>query len=961
MILEISAVNDAPVLNRAVDDHVVNEDSSIYVELPADVFIDPEADSLDLIAEQADGGELPSWLVFDGTAFSGTPPLNYNGELYIRVVANDGEYAVTDTFVLSVSAVNDAPLASIALEDVSVNEESTVSFEVPQTAFVDPDGDTLNFVATLADGTELPTWLNFDGFRFEGTPPENFVGDLAIRVVASDAELSVEQSFTLSILNVNDAPVTAIALPDVSSEEDSLVNFAIPQETFSDVDGDPLTLIANLDNGEPLPSWLTFDGLTFQGMPPENFTGSLSIEVTANDGAASASSVFTLTIENVNDAPVTVDDQLHGVEDEPLTIPIFELLANDYDLENNSFQLTEIVSSTGGTTELDGLGNVVFTPEADFNGEAGFVYRVVDVFGAPSDAAVTITVAAVNDAPVSVTILTDQSSPEDAAVHFELPDNVFEDVDSSDLVITAGLSNGLDLPDWLYFDGETFIGQPPRDFNGTLEIAVTASDGEHSASEKFVLQIDPVNDRPVLDVPLSDRFVLEDMEFSITLQDAFSDIDGDQLMLSASLSDGGALPDWMEFDPSTRTFSGEPPADFVGAFDVLVSASDGSLSVSNSFVFTVSNVNDSPIVALPLEDQSFDEDQPIEFVLPEGCFSDIDGDELEISATMPDGAALPEWLRFENGTFVGQAPENYNGALSIMVTASDGLASVSDEFVLTINPVNDAPIAEIDFGFLAYSGAETLIDPVALLANDFDPDGDELSIVSVEGATGGSIELNEDGFIEYTPDESFSGSDSFSYTLSDGVDSTIGYAVITVENPYADYDQGTDGNDRLFGNLFQQNSIFGGDGDDIVFGGFLDDSIAGGLGADILFGLGGDDTIHGNSGDDAIFGGGGDDRIYGGKGDDLLRGGSGSDTFFFKEGDGSDTVMDLQTGYSGFFISIAGDNIELDIDGVESFEDLMSYADQIGTRSVFDFGDGDVLILSATRLAALDQDMFTFT
>ena len=92
----------------------------------------------------------------------------------------------------------------------------------------------------------------------------------------------------------------------------------------------------------------------------------------------------------------------------------------------------------------------------------------------------------------------DQFIAEDTAWTFQVPTNAFADVDSSTLTYTATLSDGVALPAWLTFDAatRTFSGTPPQDFNGALELKVTASDGSLSVSDTFTLTIDPVNDAP---------------------------------------------------------------------------------------------------------------------------------------------------------------------------------------------------------------------------------------------------------------------------------------------------------------------------------------------------------------------------------------------------------------------------------------------------------------------------------
>ena len=111
------------------------------------------------------------------------------------------------------------------------------------------------------------------------------------------------------------------------------------------------------------------------------------------------------------------------------------------------------------------------------------------------------------------------------------------------------------------------------------------------------ITVSPVNDAPVVATPLSDQAFDEDTAVNFTVPaGAFTDIDSANLTYSATLESGAALPSWLSFDPATRAFSGTPPLNFNGAFDIRVTASDGALSASDVFTLTIRPVNDAPDV-----------------------------------------------------------------------------------------------------------------------------------------------------------------------------------------------------------------------------------------------------------------------------------------------------------------------------------------------------------------------------
>ena len=113
------------------------------------------------------------------------------------------------------------------------------------------------------------------------------------------------------------------------------------------------------------------------------------------------------------------------------------------------------------------------------------------------------------------------------------------------------------------------------------------------------------------------------------------------LTYTATLANGSPLPAWLGFNASTRTFSGTPPQDINGSVDLKVTASDGSLSVSDTFTLTIDPVNDAPVVRTPIADQTTPEDTAWTFQVPADAFADVDSS-LTYKATLASGGSSAE-------------------------------------------------------------------------------------------------------------------------------------------------------------------------------------------------------------------------------------------------------------------------------------------------------------------------------
>ena len=193
--------------------------------------------------------------------------------------------------------------------------------------------------------------------------------------------------------------------------------------------------------------------------------------------------------------------------------------------------------------------------------------------------------------------IADQSAPEDQGWSFQVPANAFSDIDGDALTYSASLGSGSALPAWLTFNAatRTFSGTSPLNFNGTLDLKVTASDGALSASDTFRLNVAPVNDAPIAS-PVTLPVAWEETPFTITaaqLLAGASDVDGPGLTISSlSLASGsGTL-----LDNGNGTWTVVPGRDFNGALSFNFGVTDGVATSSSTAIVNLAPVNDAPLL-----------------------------------------------------------------------------------------------------------------------------------------------------------------------------------------------------------------------------------------------------------------------------------------------------------------------------------------------------------------------------
>ncbi len=282
-----------------------------------------------------------------------------------------------------------------------------------------------------------------------------------------------------------------------------------------------------------------------------------------------------------------------------------------------------------------------------------------------------------------------------------------------------------------------------------------------------------------------------------------------------------------------------------------------------------------------------DEDTPVTIPVLDND-TDPNGDTLTITGTptAPNGTVTVT----PDGELVYTPNPNFNGTdvITYTVTDPDGNTSTST-CTITVRPVNDAPNANPDASSTSVGTPVTF----AVLVNDSDVDtGDSLSIVGTPTSPNGTVTVNPDGTLTFTPNPGFTGETVVTYTVTDegGLTDTSTWTITVGDGTGPTRDgivRGTDGAeliDTSYIDPFDADRI---DANDALIPGDgpNDDRVRAGGGNDTILSGIGNDTIFAADGDDSVNAGAGNDDLRGGRGNDTLNGGDGRDTVFGQQGD----------------------------------------------------------------------------
>ncbi|WP_420863556.1 Ig-like domain-containing protein [Algirhabdus cladophorae] len=406
---------------------------------------------------------------------------------------------------------------------------------------------------------------------------------------------------------------------------------------------------------------------------------------------------------------------------------------------------TPVPGDNGGLITINEDGTASFDPNGAFEelgegetAETTVTYTITDGNGGTDEATVTITVTGVNDAPNAV----DSS-------YFVSQDEAFGDVDGD--AITDDTGDGVD--------------SDPEDDTLT------------------VLEVDGDDDN------------------------VGSPVAGDNGGLFVINADGS-----VDFDAN-------------GEFDDLGAGENASTTVSYTITdgnggtdtatvtFTVTGTNDAPVAVL--DEDATDQDTVITLDNVLGNDSDPEGDDLTVGSVEGDDGNVGEPVEGSNGGLItinedGTASFDPNGDFDelgegetaqtqVTYTVTDGKGGTDETTVtITVTGTNDAPIAVTD---TAETDEDTSVT-IDVLGNDSDPEDDTLTVIGDPTAPNGTVEINPDGTLEYTPDPDFSGEDTITYTISDGNGGTDTTTVtVTVgevnDGPDATDDTGTADEDTI--------------------------------------------------------------------------------------------------------------------------------------------------------------------
>ncbi|URK17546.1 cadherin-like domain-containing protein [Thalassospira sp. GO-4] len=768
--------------------------------------------------------------------------------------ADDAAAGASGSDVLSVNDVEGAGGENLTL-NINVFEDNSTSIYFILIQGM-PDGATLSAGDNLGNGIWQVSVDELDGLSVAIT--EETIGNYNVTVTVINTETGEvvdSESFELAANDGADAPT--LSVDPASGNEDSAIALDITAG-LTDADETLSVTISDIPAGSTLSAGTVnpdgtvtltageLAGLTIT--PPEDFSGSFDLTVTATStegsDTASVSETLAVTVDAQADAPTLSVDPASGNEDSAIALDITAGLT-DAD-ETLSVTISDIPAGStlsAGTVNPDGtvtltageLAGLTITPPEDFNGSFDLTVTATSSDGADTSSiadTLSVNVDPVADAPavtIDIDPVIEENVPSDLTITLDpLEADVTAEITVTGLPADATLSAGTQNPDgsWTLSEGDlaglTLTVSTTVNISFTVDVTVTHTINGTTDSTTQSATVDVVDAGALPSVTVSfDGAVLEDaatpLDISVAVESGESvvEVTVDGLPAGTTLSAGTVNP-----DGSVTLTPGElagltltPPDDYNGSLDFTVTAETtsgaGTETVTENVSTTVEAVAGTPI--LTVNGASGAEDGgAITLDITAGVTDAGEGLEITIS-DIPAGSTLSAGTVNPDGTVTLTAgelagltitpPEDFSGSFDLTVTAtsSDGAdtASIADTLSVTVDPVADAPTLSAD----PASGNED--SAIALDITAGLTDADETLSVTISDIPAGSTlsagTVNPDGTVTLTagelagltitPPEDFSGSFDLTVTAtsSDGADTaSIADTLSVTVDPVAD-------------------------------------------------------------------------------------------------------------------------------------------------------------------------------
>jgi len=716
---------------------------------------DPDGDPLTISSTGQTGVEVVNGVIVF------TMPAYVSGYTNLNYTLSDGRGGLTAASARIYRRTNLVPVTSSDSYVAQANVAAPMAVLLNDT---DPDGDALTIGAIASPPAHGRVQI-VDGRSLVYTALDGYGGPDVFVYTASDGNGGkADATVSVTVLNTpNTAPVAQNDGP-VTVEFNTARTIA-PLGNDSDPNGDRLTITAA---GAPAhgKAIVSADGSSLTYTPTTGHIGADSFTYAIADGRGGAASatISVTVLPPPNKIPTAVADSYELSRNRPSTLTV---RGNDSDLDGDPLAITAVsVPAHGAAVIVAGGAAVTYTPTSGYTGADSFTYTVSDGRGGQASASVSLSILA-NRAPTPAEDWAYVSyGPIQSSVLIDVLAND-TDPDGDPLTLVKVDDNETSA---IEVQGNQVVFNKDSEVRGgSFRYTVADSAGAQSETWVRIYGTQVTQAQP-------DHFVVQQGGQISILADMLAN-DSNYSGAPVTPSQFGAISGTprgnVVYNATTKTltYTARGNAPSTDTFKYSISDGEGGSATGVVTVDVVAAVTNRPPQAGPtLFKLVGGAPTPLPELLSRAW--DPDGDPLTISIPKSNNAQVVD------GVVVVTLPAAVTTYTSIQYTLSDGRGGVTTANAYFYRRPNLVPIASSD----SYVAQANVATPMAVLANDTDPDGDTLKISAIVSPPAhGRVQIVDGRSLVYTALDGYSGPDALVYTLSDGnggkADATVAITV----------------------------------------------------------------------------------------------------------------------------------------------------------------------------------------
>ena len=649
---------------------------------------------------------------------------------------------------------NQPPVLSDAVSALSIAENSLL---VVQLSVSDPEESEISYSVSGVD-KDLFAVSASGLLAFAITPDFETPGDTdgdnryVVTVTATDVGgASVSQDLTISVTDVNESPLITSAAALSAAENQT----AIGTITASDAEGATVTFTLGGDDAASF-SISEAGVLTFAAAPNFESKATYAVTVSVGDGANTTSQALTVSVTDVNEAPLITSEAALSAAENQTAIGV--ITASDAEGATVTFTLG---GDDAASFSISEAGVLTFAASPDFETKSTYAVTVSVGDGtSTTDQALSISVTDVNESPVITSIATFSAAENQTAI------GVITASDAEGATVTFTLG-GDDASSFSISEAGvlSFVAAPNYEAQSSYSVTITVSDGETTSSSELTIAVSNVNEGPTI-TSASTAEVAENTTAVETLTS--TDPDGDALSYALSGDDAGVF----DLDTSNLALIFKAAPDFETPIDadenntylVTLTVADGNGgTVVQDLTITVTDVNEAPLITSAAALSAAENQTAI------GTITASDAEGATVTFTL-GGDDAASFSISEAGVLTFAAAPNFETKSTYAVTVSvgDGANTTSQALTVSVTDINEAPVISSS---LTLSAAENQTVIGVITASD--AEGGDL-IYTLSGDDAASFSISSAGVLSFVASPDFETKSTYAVTVSvgDGTNTT---------------------------------------------------------------------------------------------------------------------------------------------------------------------------------------------